>query len=159
MIGEVKWSPQSCPTLCDPRDCSLPGSSVHEIFQARILEWVAISFSRGSSWPRDRTRVSRIVGRHFTICKSRKSRDTWSNRHVWPWSKKWSRARVNRVLTREHTGHSKHPLPTAQETTLHMDITRWPIPKSDWLYSLQLKMKRLYTMRKNKTGSWLWLRS
>ena len=58
---------QSCPTLCDPMNCSLPGSSVHGIFQARILEWVAISFSRGSSRPRDRTQVSHIVGRHFTI--------------------------------------------------------------------------------------------
>ena len=57
---------QSCPTLCDPMDCRLPGSSVHGIFQARILEWVAISFSRGSSWPRDQTWVSHIVGRHFT---------------------------------------------------------------------------------------------
>ena len=46
---------QSCPTLCDPMDCSLPGSSVHGILQARILEWGAISFSRGSSQPRDRT--------------------------------------------------------------------------------------------------------
>ena len=44
---------QSCPTLCDPMDCSLPGFSVHGIFQARILEWVAISFSRRSSQPRD----------------------------------------------------------------------------------------------------------
>ena len=44
---------QSCPTLCDPRDYSLPGSSVHGIFQAMILEWVAICYSRGSSWPRD----------------------------------------------------------------------------------------------------------
>ena len=52
----------SCLTLCDPVDCSPPGSSVHGIFQARILEWVAISFSRGSSWPRDRTQVSRIAG-------------------------------------------------------------------------------------------------
>ena len=49
--------PQSCPTLCDPMDCSLPGFSVRGIFQARVLEWVAISFSRGSSWPRDRTQV------------------------------------------------------------------------------------------------------
>ena len=62
---------QSCPTLCDPMDCSLPGSSVHGIFQARILEWVAISFSRGSSQPRDRSRVSRIVGRRFTIWATR----------------------------------------------------------------------------------------
>ena len=42
-----------CPTFCDPMDCSLPGSSIHGIFQARVLEWVAISFSRGSSQPRD----------------------------------------------------------------------------------------------------------
>ena len=58
---------QSCPTLCDPMDCNPPGSSVHGILQARILEWVAISFSRGSSQPRDRTRVSRIVGRRFIL--------------------------------------------------------------------------------------------
>ena len=56
---------QSCPTLCDPMDCSLLGSSIHGIFQARILEWVAISFSSGSSRPRDQTRVSFIVGRCF----------------------------------------------------------------------------------------------
>ena len=49
---------QSCPTLCDPMDCSLPGSSIHGIFQARVLQWVAMSFSRRSSQPRDRTRVS-----------------------------------------------------------------------------------------------------
>ena len=49
---------QSCLNLCNPMDCSLPGSSVHEIFQAKILEWVAISSSRGSSWPRDWTHVS-----------------------------------------------------------------------------------------------------
>ena len=58
---------QSCPTVCDPMDCSLPGFSVHGILQARILEWVTISFSRGSSWPRDRTRVSCIGGRHFNL--------------------------------------------------------------------------------------------
>ena len=58
---------QSRPILCDPIDYSLPGSSVHGIFQARVLEWVAISFSRGSSQPRDRTRVSHIVDRCFTI--------------------------------------------------------------------------------------------
>ena len=58
---------QSCLTLCDPMNYSLPGSSIHRIFQARVLDWVAISFSRGSSRHRDRTRVSRIVGRRFTI--------------------------------------------------------------------------------------------
>ena len=91
-------------------------------------------------------------------CKTRKSRDTWSNRQIWPWNTKWSRAKANTVLPREHTDHNKLPLPT-QEKTLHMDITRWSIPKSDWLYSLQQMMERLYTVSKNKTGSWLWLRS
>ena len=61
--SEVKWSKaaQLCLPLCDPIGCSLPGSSVHGIFQAWLLEWVAISFSRGSSRPRDQTQVSRIV--------------------------------------------------------------------------------------------------
>ena len=53
---------KSCPTLCDPMDCSSPGSFVYGIFQARVLEWVAISFSRGSSQPR----LSHIIGRCFT---------------------------------------------------------------------------------------------
>ena len=63
-----------CPILCNPMDCSLPGSSFHGIFQARILEWVAISFSR-SSQPRDWTWISCIVDRHFTI---------WATREVKP---------------------------------------------------------------------------
>ena len=58
---------QSCLTLRDPTDCGLPGSSVHGIFQAIVLEWIAISFSRGFSPPRGRTRVSRIVDRCFTV--------------------------------------------------------------------------------------------
>ena len=51
--------------------------------------------------------------------KSRKSRSTWSNRQIWPWSMEWSRSKDNRVIPRESTGHSKHPLPTTQEKTLH----------------------------------------
>ena len=92
-------------------------------------------------------------------CKGRKSRNTWSNKQIWPWSTEWSRAKAIRVLSRECTDHSKHPLPTTQEKTLHMDITRWSIPKSDWLYSLQSRMEKLYTITKNKTRSELWLRS
>ena len=59
---------KSCPILCVPVDCSLPGFSVHRSFQARILKWVAISFFRGSSWPRDQTHFSRgvsCIGRHI----------------------------------------------------------------------------------------------
>ena len=66
-------------TLCDPTDCSPSGSSVHGILQARVLEWVTISFSRGSSQPRDWTWVSRIAGRHFTI---------WATREVKPENEK-----------------------------------------------------------------------
>ena len=60
-------SAKSYLTHCDPMDCSLPNSSVHEISQAGILEWVAISISRESSWPRDQTQVSHIADRRFTL--------------------------------------------------------------------------------------------
>ena len=65
---------QSCPTLCNPMNCSLAASSVYGILQARILEWIAIPFSRGSSQPRDWTWVSCIAGRFFTI---------WATREAW----------------------------------------------------------------------------
>ena len=80
VIRVSKWSEvtQSCPTLCDPMDCSLPGFSVHGILQARVVEWVAISFSRGSSDPGiepgsptlQRTR-DQIANIHWIIKKSR----------------------------------------------------------------------------------------
>ena len=57
---------QWCPTLCDPLHCGPPGSSVHGILQARILEWVAISYSRGSLQPRDQTEIC-IAGKFFTV--------------------------------------------------------------------------------------------
>ena len=67
---------QLCLTLCDPMDCSLPGSSVHGIFQARILEWVAIAFSRGSSQPRAQTQVSHIAYRFLPAEPPGKSKNT-----------------------------------------------------------------------------------
>ena len=67
---------QSSPTLCDPVDCNLSDSSVHGIFQARVLEWIAISFSRGSSRPRNWTRVSHIAGRRFTCLSHQGSPST-----------------------------------------------------------------------------------
>ena len=77
---------QSCLKLCDPMDYKLPHSSIHGILQARVLEWVAISFSEGSSEPRDQTQVSRIVGRRFTIWATRKVLFMWDtvliNRNV-----------------------------------------------------------------------------
>ena len=79
----------SCPTLCHPMDYSLPGSSVHGIFQARVLEWVAIAFSRGSSQPRDRTQVFHIVGRSFTIWATREvlfSKEVVKFQGIFSWS-------------------------------------------------------------------------
>ena len=68
-------------------DCSLPGSTIHGIFQARVLEWVAISFSRGSSWPSNQTWVSHITGRRFTIWATREDfieskREQWAKKEM-----------------------------------------------------------------------------
>ena len=80
---EVKWSEVkllSCVRLfATPMDSNLSGSSVHGIFQARVLEWIAISFSRGSSRPRNRTRISRIAGRRFTVWATREALVPYSN--------------------------------------------------------------------------------
>ena len=67
---------QSCPTLWDPVDCSLPGSSIQRILQARILEWVAIPHSRGSSWLQDQTWVSCTAGRFLTIWATKEAPQT-----------------------------------------------------------------------------------
>ena len=75
---------QSCPTLHDPMDYSLPGSSVHGILQARILEWVAIPFSKGLSQPRDQTLISCIVGRFLTIWATKKVHNS-----LMQWLKHW----------------------------------------------------------------------
>ena len=73
---EVKVTPL-CPTLCDPM-------TVHGILQARILEWVAFPFSRGSSQPRDQTQVSRIAGRFSTSWAAREAQDYWSEEPILP---------------------------------------------------------------------------
>ena len=75
IINKIKWklATQLCPTLCDPTDCSPPGSSVHGILQARILEWIAVPFSRRSSQLRDRTQVSLTACRFFTIWATREA--------------------------------------------------------------------------------------
>ena len=93
---EVKWS---CSVVSDslrPHGlCSLPGSSVHGIFQVRVLEWVAISFSRGTSPPRDRSQVSRIVGRRFTF---------WATTWVLA-TGKWQRYFVNLIYLTLYGNH------------------------------------------------------
>ena len=92
-------------------------------------------------------------------CKSRKSINIWSNRQIWPWSTEWNRAKANRALPKERTGHSKHPLPTTQETTLHMNITRWSaLNQTDYILCSQRQRSSIESA-KNKTKAWLWLRS
>ena len=95
---------QSCPTLCDPVDCSRPCSSIYGIFQARILEWVAISFSRGPSQPRDWTRVAHIVSRCFTV---------WATREVLAWIWKcrvrWGDPRVHLFFSTHSSRLSPSP--------------------------------------------------
>ena len=76
--GGGNWVFQSCSALCDPPDCTLPGSSVRGISQARILQWVVISSSRGSSQPRVLTHVSCIARRIFTT-------DPQAKPHQVPW--------------------------------------------------------------------------
>ena len=87
------------PTLHNPMDCNLPGSSVHGISQARILEWVTILFSRGSSWPRDQTWDSCIAGRFFTLWTTREAlfniepvSSVQSLSHVWLFAAPWTAA-------------------------------------------------------------------
>ena len=76
---------QLCPTFFDPMDCSLPGSSVHGILQVRILEWVAISFSRGFYRPRNRMQVSCIAGKRFTTWTTREAlkRKSYTLKTIW----------------------------------------------------------------------------
>ena len=75
-LAHVLLATQSCPTLCGPKDCNLPVSSVHGILQARILEWVVTAFSRASFQPRDQTRVFCIAGRFFTMVNPKGSPQT-----------------------------------------------------------------------------------
>ena len=106
---------QSCLTLCIPVDCSLPGFSVNGISQARILEWVAISSSRGSSWPRDWTWLSCITSRFFIVWAIRASqvvlvvknppvnaggmRESLNGRKLGPWKTRWNRAFIPLYLS------------------------------------------------------------
>ena len=78
---DVCMCAQLCPTLCKPMDCSPPGSSVHGISQARLLKWVAISFSRGSSQSRDRPQVSSTAGRFFSVSAT----SVAQARVLWDW--------------------------------------------------------------------------
>ena len=125
---------QSCPTLCDPIDGIPLGPSVPGILQARTLDWVAISFSNAWKWKVKEKSLS-----HAQLLAT-------------PWTRSLPGSYIHgifqaRVLEWGAIAFSKRRFYT------------WSIPNSNWLYSLQQKMEKLYTVSKNKTGSWLWLRS
>ena len=116
---------QWCPTLCDPMDCSLPGSSVRGILQARILEWVAIFFSRESSWSRDQPLVSCIAGRFFTI---------WATREA---SAGWNRCIFLQLIS--------------QVLSDRMTVTLATVPYFSFFLMQLLKKLNLYKLKKNKS--------
>ena len=116
----IKWKnvkvvdAQSCPALCDPMDCSPPGSSVHGILQARILEQVTIPFSRESSRPRDQTPVSWIARRFFTVWATREAQNKYTSnpgarRHVLPLTPHPSQFNQHADLTLGEAPHTKSP--------------------------------------------------
>ena len=128
---------QLCPALCDPMDCSPPGSSIHGIFQARILEWVAILFSRGSSQPRDQAQISRFAGRFFTIWATRETPRTLEWVAV-PFSRESSqprdRTQVSCIAGRFFTRWATREASTFQFTYLVLSHckTKWEFSERDW---------------------------
>ena len=98
---QMKWSglkvAQSCLTLCDYMDCSLPGSSVHRILQARILEWVAVPFSRRSSQPRNSTQVSCIAGEFFTVWATREAQSIFYASKYFQWKKVFRKICIDKI--------------------------------------------------------------
>ena len=116
---------QSCPTLCDPMDCSLPGSSVHGIFQARILEWIAISFSKESSQPRDWT-WSPALQANSTIWATREAlyEDGRGEKNIYHvrllWNVNAHRARIRVPSTwKTHASSPRLPQHTCQQVSVH----------------------------------------
>ena len=139
---------KSCQTLCNPMNCSLPGFSVHGILQARILKWVDISFSRGSSQPRDQTHVS---------CLGRRSLYHWANREalsgIFLSLKKW-----NNAICSSMDGPRDYHI---ERRTLEEDIYHWHIPHGlTYMWSLQHNTNERWN-RNSLTGkeSRLWLPS
>ena len=114
---------QLCLTLCNPMDCSPPGSSVHEIFQARILEWVAIYFSRGSSQPRDRTWVSCTAGRFFTDWAIREAGNGKRTFFTWGCAVSfWSTGHEHRMVHKGCISHSEINLFAANSRKINLKI-------------------------------------
>ena len=98
----------------------LPSMGSHRVGH----DWSDLAAAAAAAWRPTRplrTNTQKRCPFHYRVleCKSRKSRNTWNNRQIWPWSTEWSQAKAKRVLPKEHTGHCKDPLPTTQEKTAH----------------------------------------
>ena len=124
---------QSGPALNDPMNCSLPGSSVHGILQARILEWVAIPFSRGSSWSRDQTCATCIGGQIIYHWATREARA-----YPWPFPKSREAALLFHFITQESwdealNSHSKHMPEPRSEPKTYMIYNLWVLAESSML--------------------------
>ena len=150
-ICRVAYSPanqsvlvaQSCLTLCDPMDCSPPGSSVHGISQARILEWVAISFSRGSSRPRDRIWDFCIAGRFST---------TWASREVKGEDK--TRARSPTSMSQTVTWNFPSGTDSAQCLCTEPRKAGWHLRNSAWeQHSYEVSFRTMCSKKEQETGS------
>ena len=117
---------QSCPTLCDSMDCSLPSASVHGIFRATILEWVAISYSRGSSWPRDWTHISCVscIGRRILYLWA-----TWEAPSLSISSVQFSRPVMSDSLRPQESQHARPPCPSPTPR-----VYPNPCPLSQWCH-------------------------
>ena len=121
-IPNPMWSEvlvtQLCPTLCDPMDRSTPSSSVCRVFQTRILQWVAILFSRGSFWPRDQTLVSCISGRFLTIWIIREAQSYIS-------SVQFSRSVMSDSLRPHESQHARPPCPSPTPGVQSDSSSQW----------------------------------
>ena len=143
---------QLCLTVCNPMDCSLPGSSVHEIFQARVVEWVAISFSRRSSRPRDWPWFSCIVGRRFTLWATRDPQKIVLKIY-WAWPDPSEQDPVSHTVSLSHQEASISLLsfsirgqtewkPQSQKAnqTYHMDLSRVQLFATPWTAACQASL-------------------
>ena len=121
-IPNPMWSgvlvTQLCPTLCDPMDHSTPSSSVRGVFQTRILQWVAILFSKGSFWPRDQTLVSCISGRFLTV---------WTTRETQPYisSVQFSHSVMSDSLRPHELQHARPPCPSPTPGVQSDSSSQW----------------------------------
>ena len=131
------------------------------LYESVMMKKLKLNSSKRPTRP-SRTNIQKRYPFHYRVleCKCRKSRDTWSNRQVWPWCTKWSRGRPNRGFQREHTGHSKHTLPTTQEmTSTHRYHQMVNIEIRLIIFFAFKDGEALYSQQKQDHELTLWLRS